>query len=106
MSRWQRMTVPSGSEAPPYTVNRAVIQKGTSKQIVYYWFEMRGRSMASEYYAKFYTVWDSLTRTRADGAFLRLVTPVAPGEDEAQADQRLQAFMAPALSVLPEFIPQ
>jgi EpsI family protein len=36
-----------------FMVNRAVIQKGMSKQLVYYWFEQRGQRMTNDYAAKF-----------------------------------------------------
>ncbi len=89
-----------------FNVNRAVIQKGMSKQLVYYWFEQRGQRMTSDYAAKFSVVWDSLTRGRSDGALIRFVTPINPGETEAAADARMQRFMAEALKTLPRFVPQ
>ena len=36
------------------TLNRAVIQKGLDRQLVYYWFEGRGRQMTDDFAAKFY----------------------------------------------------
>ena len=89
-----------------FMVNRAVIQKGMSKQLVYYWFEQRGQRMTNDYAAKFSVVWDSLTRGRSDGALVRFVTPINPGESEADADARLQRFMAEALKLLPRFVPE
>ena len=89
-----------------FSVNRAVIQKGMSKQLVYYWFEQRGQRMTSDYRAKFSVVWDSLTRGRSDGALIRFVTPINPGETEADADARIQRFMAEALKLLPRFVPE
>ena len=89
-----------------FMVNRAVIQKGMSKQLVYYWFEQRGQRMTNDYAAKFSVVWDSLTRGRSDGALIRFVTPINPGETEADADARLQRFMAEALKLLPRFVPE
>ena len=56
-------------------LNRAIIQKGTEKQLVYYWFEGRGRRMTNDFAAKFYTVADSLTRGRTDGGLVRVITP-------------------------------
>ena len=35
-----------------FTLNRAVIEKGTSRQLVYYWFEQRGTRMTNDYAAK------------------------------------------------------
>lgn len=107
VSQWQQVEVASGDSAvAPFTVIRATIQKGQAKQLVYYWFEMRGRRFASEYLAKFYTVWDSLLRFRADGALVRFVTPLAPGEEEAAADQRLEAFLASVIKVIPDYVPE
>lgn len=89
-----------------FTVNRAVIQKGTSKQLVYYWFEQRGKRMTNDYAAKVSVVWDSLTMGRSDGALVRFVTPIGPEETEAQAEARMQRFMAVVLKQLPRFIPE
>ena len=89
-----------------FNVNRAVIQKGMSKQLVYYWFEQRGQRMTGDYAAKFSVVWDSLTRGRSDGALIRFVTPINPDETEAEADARMQRFMAEALKLLPRFVPE
>lgn len=102
---------PSGVSFPDtvygtFQVNRAVIQKGTSQQLVYYWFEQRGQRMTNDYAAKISVIWDSLTRGRSDGALVRFVTPVNPGEAEADADARMQRFMAKVLPQLPRFIPE
>jgi exosortase D (VPLPA-CTERM-specific) len=106
VSRWQRYDVVFDSpDQTPLKVNRAVIQKGTERQLVYYWFHMRGQSFASEYQAKLSTVWDSMTKQRADGALVRFITPLLQGESDADGDRRLAAFMPAALKQLPEYIP-
>ncbi len=89
-----------------FTLNRAVIEKGLSRQLVYYWFEQRGARMTNDYLAKADVVWDSLTIGRTDGALVRFVTPIARGVPEAEADARLQGFMAELLPRLPRFIPE
>ena len=89
-----------------FSVNRAVIQKGMSKQLVYYWFEQRGKRMTNDYAAKISVVYDSLTMGRSDGALVRFVTPIEAGETEADADARMQRFMGVALLKLPRFIPE
>lgn len=86
---------PSGAttaSGEPLMVNRVVIQNGDLKQLVYYWFQQRGRNITSEYLVKWYIFWDSLTRNRSDGALVRLVSPVRPGEDIADVDRRLAEF--------------
>lgn len=88
-----------------FEINRAVIQKGMSKQLVYYWFEQRGKRMTNDYAAKFSVLIDSIALGRTDGALVRFVTPIRPQESEADADARLQKLMGDALQRLPRFIP-
>lgn len=85
--------------------NRAVIQKGTSKQLVYYWFEGRGKRMSNDFQAKLSVLRDSLTMGRTDGALVRFVTPIGPQEAEADADARILRFMEQSLKSLPRFVP-
>ena len=89
-----------------FPVNRAVIQKGLSKQLVYYWFEQRGKRQTNDYAAKIGVVWDSLTIGRSDGAIVRFVTPIEDGETEADAEARMLRLMSLALPGLPRFIPE
>ena len=89
-----------------FRVNRAVIQKGLSKQLVYYWFEQRGKRLTNDYIAKATVVYDSLTMGRTDGALIRFVTPIGAKEPEAAADARLQDFMKPVLERMPRFVPE
>ncbi len=94
-----------GTAYGTFHLNRAVIQKGLSKQLVYYWFEQRGKRLTNDYAAKASVVWDSLNMGRSDGALVRFVTPIKPGETEAEADARMQRFMTESLDKLPRFVP-
>lgn len=98
------IVVETGGRGVTVPVNRAVIQKGLDRQLVYYWFDQAGRRLASDYAAKLWLVWDAYDRGRTDGALVRLITPILPGEVEADADARLQALMAEVLPELPPFI--
>ena len=91
--------------AAHFTLNRAVIQKGLERQLVYYWSEQRGRRMADDWAAKLALLSDGITKGRSDGALVRLVTPIVAGEEEATADARLQAFMALILPDLGQYVP-
>jgi exosortase D (VPLPA-CTERM-specific) len=103
ISRWQQISVPIG---PVFTVNRAVIQKGEKKQIVYYWYELRGRRLTSEYSAKFYAIWDSFTISRTDGGLVRVVTPLEKGEPEINGDKRIAAFLKSVTPLISAYIPE
>ena len=90
---------------PPFDVNRAVIDRGGSHLVVYYWFDERGRQMANEYLAKWYLLVDSLFRDRTDGALVRITLQREPGEPVADVDRRATAFMKVALPPLSKFVP-
>jgi exosortase D (VPLPA-CTERM-specific) len=89
----------------PFRANRAVIRRGLEQQLVYYWFEQRGRRMTSDYAAKAVTILDSLTIGRTDGGLVRVITPIGATEPEAAADARLERFLAGALPELSRFVP-
>lgn len=94
-----------GTPYGTFEVNRAVIQKGLSKQLVYYWFEQRGKRMTNDVAAKASVIWDGIRLGRTDGALVRYITPINPNESEADADARIQRLMGESLPRLPRFIP-
>ena len=73
-------------------VNRVKIAKGDYKQLVYYWFDQRGRNITNEYLLKWYLFWDSLTRHRSDGSLIRLTTMIGPNDSWEAGEARLKAF--------------
>jgi exosortase D (VPLPA-CTERM-specific) len=89
----------------PLRVNRALVQQGTQRQLVYYWFQERGRDITSEYLVKWYLLEDALLRNRTDGALVRLITPLQPNESPAAADLRLAQFSAGVLTTLKSYLP-
>ncbi|MEL6478886.1 MAG: VPLPA-CTERM-specific exosortase XrtD [Pseudomonadota bacterium] len=100
----KELAIETAHQTQVFPVNRAIIQKGLSRQLVYYWFDQSGRRIADDYAAKAYLIWDGLKTGRTDGALVRFVTPIVPGEAEAAADARLQDMMRETLPVLPGFI--
>ena len=87
-------------------VNRSLIQMGEHRQLVYYWFQQRGRNLTNEYLVKWFIFWDSLTRSRTDGALVRLVMPVPPNFDLAEADKQLDGFVKQVNPLLSAFVPE
>jgi EpsI family protein len=89
--------------APGTAINRVVIEKGFDRQLILYWYQDRGRVVASEYAAKGYLIWDATTRNRTDGALVRITTPVVGSEEEAyrHALDFLRVSWEPLLRHLP-----
>jgi len=90
--------------AVPMMVNRLVIQKGEIKQLVYYWFQQRGRVVTNEYMMKWYLFWDALTKSRTDGALMRFTTVLNPGQDISIADKRLESFSQQIAPLIPDYV--
>jgi len=89
----------------PFESNRAIIQKGLQQQLVYYWFEQRGKRMTNDFAVKLVTISDSLTMGRSDGALVRFTTPIGQGETVEEADARVRRLMSEVLPVLPKYLP-
>jgi EpsI family protein len=77
-------TEPESAPARLIDVNLIVIQKGLEKQVVIYWYQSHGRVVASEYWGKIYTVIDALRWNRTDAALVRITSPVAGLEENAE----------------------
>lgn len=93
------------SAGEKFTLNRAIIQKGVNRMLVYYWYEQRGTRTSSMYEAKLQLMLGKFLYGRNDSAIVRLVTTIEQGDGEAGAEMRLQDGMAAVLKPLPRFIP-
>lgn len=106
IAKLERVDVaPEFGLSEPYRINRAIIQKGEARMLVYYWFEQHGRHVAWDFEAKFLLLWDGFTIRRTDGALVRLTTLIRPNETDAQAEARMRDLFLRTIKVLPEFIP-
>ena len=94
------ITTPDGTS---FVANKYVIQNGDYKSLMVYWYEGRGRNVASEYWGKVYTVLDSVRLRRSDGAMVRVTVPI--GDSEAAAEKAAIEFASAASTVLPEYVP-
>jgi len=86
-------------------VNRALITYDQQRELVYYWFQQRGRVVTNEYLVKWYLLVDALTRHRTDGALVRLIVPVPVGTSEADADHYMRSFISWFAPFLERYVP-
>jgi EpsI family protein len=94
----------SGHSAFP--ANRYFIAKGGVRQLVVYWYWAHDRGVASEYWAKFYLVKDSIQMNRSDGSLVRITTAMGPGETPDAAQQRVLPFLSLVEPLLDQYIPK
>ena len=102
MSSPDRITVtPSGRAS--FVANKYTIENGGKRELMIYWYQGRGRLVASEYWGKIYTVLDSVRLRRSDGALVRVMVPV--GSSEASALGAAVELAANVSTALPEYVP-
>ncbi len=105
---WQIQSVTNKTlevNGKPIKTNRVLIQKGRNRQLVYYWFDQRGRNLTNEYLVKWFLFWDALTRQRTDGALVRYTTMISAAEKMDSTEDRLVEFMQTATPLLDKYIP-
>ncbi len=100
-----RVTISLPGRAP-FPANRYVIAKGVDRQLVIYWYWAHDRAVASEYWAKFYLVADSIRLSRSDGSLVRVTTPLLAGETADAAQQRLLSFAGNVVPLLNNYVPR
>jgi len=94
------IALPNGKS---FAANKYVIKNANSRELMIYWYQGRGRAIASEYWGKIYTVLDSVRLRRSDAAMVRVMVPIAASD--AAALESARDFAAVTSGVLPEFVP-
>lgn len=103
MSDPARITITPSGNGAPFEANRFAIANGRDRALMIYWYQGRGRAVASEYWGKIYTVLDSVRRRRSDGAMVRVMVPLGNSQEEAQ--KTAVEMASQAASQLTEFVP-
>jgi len=103
MSDPARLTITPLGGGAPFEANRFVIANGRDRALMIYWYQGRGRAVASEYWGKIYTVLDSVRRRRSDGAMVRVMVPLGNSQEDAQ--KTAVEMASQAASQLPPYVP-
>jgi len=86
-------------------IKKVIVQKGGEQQVVLYWFQNRGRIIASEYWEKIYLVLDAVFKQRRDGSFIRIIGQVPRGGDREKFIQEMLDFAGQTVDLAAQFIP-
>ena len=93
-----------GLPGAPAEVKRVVIAKGDARQLVYYWYQERGRVIADDWMKIVWLFWDRARLQRTDGSLVRFTIPM--GRDDDEAAERSFRELAPLItSQLSEYSP-
>ena len=97
----ERTTLELGGETVKLV--RAVYAMGEQRELIYYWFDMRGQSMSDEYSLKLAEITGSMFHSRRDQSFIRISVPARDNVEAAQ--KRVQDFLLDFYPVIREFLP-
>ena len=90
----------------PFEINQAIIQRGESRLMVFYWFQQRERRIAWDLAAKFWLMVDGIKTGRTDGSIIRLTTPILENESDSDANARLLSALKEIEKPIDRFIPR
>ena len=99
----ERRTISTGNRQ--VEVNRYLLVKDGERALVYYWYQGRGRVVASEYTVKWDLLRDAAVRRRTDEALVRLVIPITPERSQDDADALATRAATSLIPTLDRFLP-
>lgn len=88
----------------PGEAKRVVIAKGNQRNLVYFWYQSRGRVIARNHEKVLYMFLDRAVERRSDGSLIRLTVPIHHG-NEAAAEESLRSLAKALTPVLPAYVP-
>lgn len=101
-SQIYQLSLDDGRKVP---INLYLIRKDLDQEVVVYWYQSHGRVVASEYWGKFWMVYDAIRLNRTDAALVRITAPVRNGDADA-ASKRALAFAKQVAGDIDQIIPR
>ncbi len=83
---------------------RVIIAKGNRRNLVYFWYQSRGRVVARNHEKILYMFFDRATERRTDGSLVRFTIPIKHG-DEEEAEAIFRSLAGAVTPLLPRFVP-
>jgi len=97
----QRTTMELGGETVKLV--RAIYAMGDSREVIYYWFAMRGQTLSDEYSLKLAEITGSMFHRRRDQSFIRISVRARDNLDVAE--KRIMDFLRDFYPMIREFLP-
>lgn len=82
---------------------RAVYAHGETRELIYYWFAMQGKTMTDEFSLKLAEITGSMFHQRRDQSFIRI--SVQTGSDIEKAQQEVESFLRDFYSLIRGHLP-
>jgi exosortase D (VPLPA-CTERM-specific) len=85
-------------------VTEMVIEKGGTRQLVYFWFQTKDKATHSKSLNRFHLSLHAIRRDNTHDLFIRPVTPILSSETVDDAEERLDGFVREMMPVLLQFL--
>jgi len=105
-SGWQQLSTERIDLKEPLgkiSLVKAVYQKGDSRELFMYWFQVQDKTLSDEYSLKLAGITNSIFHGRKDAAFVRVSVPFEADEHEATAAGT--GFIRDIFPLIREFLP-
>lgn len=94
-------TLDLGGEA--VDLAQAVYAMGNNREVIYYWFSMRGKTMSDEFSLKIAEITGSMFHRRRDQSFMRI--SVQGGGSLEAAEKQIEDFLRDFYPLIRDFLP-
>jgi EpsI family protein len=96
---WERSSRLPGPNGATIDGKWVLIGRGSARRLIFYWYQIWGRSVSGELEYRLHLIRKSLIDRRTDGAVIRIATPVSQNESIEESKERIENF---ALVLYPE----
>jgi EpsI family protein len=100
-----RKVVPVHLQDRVIHINRMLIQNGSERQMVAYWYQSQNKAIATEYMQRLNLIINALRKNRTDGSLIRISTTIA-GDDPEGYWKTMTDFIKETYPFLIEYLPQ
>ena len=83
---------------------QAVYAMGEQRELIYYWFDMRGNTISDEYSLKLAEISGSIFHNRRDQSFIRI--SVRASKDVQEAQQNMESFLKDFYPLIRKYLPE
>jgi len=82
---------------------KSIYAKDATREVIYYWFDMRGNTMSDEYSLKLAEITGSMFHRRRDQSFMRISVQARDNVDAAQ--KRVEDFLRDFYPLIRDYLP-
>jgi EpsI family protein len=89
-----------------FRANESTQTVGSGRQYVLFWYDINGRTVANRYAAKVWTIWNSLSRRRNNGAVVMLMADLSDVGDSTEVIRETRELGGLASVALQTYLPR